>query len=263
MSEMGSMNTWAIVLTFLSRFRFWAILIGLVGSSGVADARESVDEIITKARAFVGEEIALQAVQSIHFQGTFKTETEDGMIGKVTIVVMQPALQKITIQVGEVKEITALSYYDGWKKVEEVGNESHQYATMLNANQIRRLQANTWEALNFFKGIEKKGGRVEWLGEEEVEGRLCSKLAFIHSPSISFIRFFDIDTGCLVMTKTEAGGLIYEEGEIMVEGIRFPKKIITVVEGTSSTIEFDRITLNETFDEDFFEVPMFSSRKSP
>jgi hypothetical protein len=228
----------------------------------VAGAKESIDEIITKARAFVGEEKALQAVQSIHFHGTLRTEREDAVIGEVDIIVMQPALQKITIQAGDVKEITALSHYAGWKKIEEVGNESNQYATMLNARQIRRLQANSWEALNFFRGIEKKGGRVELLGEEEVEGRLCSKLAFIHSPSISFIRFFDIETGRLVVTKTEAGGAIYEEGEIIVEGIRFPKKIITVVEGTSSTIEFNRITLNETFDEDFFEVPMFSSRKS-
>jgi hypothetical protein len=262
-SEKNPIEMLSTALNALSRVRFWVLFIGMVATIGVAGARESIDEIITKARAFVGDERALNSVQSIHFRGTLKTEKEDAAIVEVDIIVMQPDSQKITIQAGDVKEITALNHYVGWKKIEKIGNESSQFATMLNARQIRRMQANSWEALNFFRGIEKKRGRVEFLGEEEVGDRLCLKLAFIHSPSISFIRFFDIDTGCLVVTKTEAGGAIYEAGEIMVEGIRFPKKIITVVDGSSSTIEFDRITLNETFDEDFFNVPMFSSRKSP
>ncbi|MBL4576136.1 MAG: hypothetical protein JKY51_08580 [Opitutaceae bacterium] len=253
------MKILSVAPVFGKRFRLWSMLalVLAIGASAMAGDEKIIDEIIARARAFVGEESALESVQSIRFHGTLKAEGDNAIEAEVTIIVMRPALQKIIMQHDDVKEITGLSLYDGWQKIEEVGNESNQYVMMLNVKQIRRLQANSWEALNFFKGIEEKGGHVEFLGEEDVDGLPCSKLAFVHSPAISFFRFIDVETGRLVMTKTESGGMITEEGSIEVEGIRFPKKIIREMGGTRTTMEFDRITLNEDFEKDFFEVPMF------
>ena len=38
----------------------------------------------------------------------------------------------------------------------------------------------------------------------------------------------------------------------MVDGIRFPQRLVTIVGEDSSTIEFDLIEVNNTYDEDAF-----------
>jgi outer membrane lipoprotein-sorting protein len=81
-------------------------------------------------------------------------------------------------------------------------------------------------------------------------------VAFIHPNNIVFTRWFDQKTGELLQTQTESGGLIREEGEIKVNGIRFPKKIVTTINGKSSSITFTKIQVNQSFPESLFEVPM-------
>ena len=49
-------------------------------------------------------------------------------------------------------------------------------------------------------------------------------LVFIHSDEIIFTRYFDKANGRLVKTVTDNKSEIREEGEIIVSGIRFPRK---------------------------------------
>ena len=130
---------------------------------------------------------------------------------------------------------------------------------------MKRLRANTLENLAFFRGLERQGGRIEDQGPITIDGVVCQKIAFIHAPTIVFTRYFDIATGRLRLTETEAGGSIREEGEISVNGMRFPEKIITltpIANGKSQTvtITFDKISVNETFPASFFAVPALSPR---
>ncbi len=57
------------------------------------------------------------------------------------------------------------------------------------------------------------------------------------------------------------GGEIREEGEMIVNGVRFPRKVInTAPNGRSTTITFDRVTVNETFAPEGFAVPSLAAR---
>ena len=132
--------------------------------------------------------------------------------------------------------------------------------TLLTNDQIKRLRANTWENLSFFHGIEQRRGSVKDLGKATVDGKSCRKLGFDHGDGIVFTRYFDDATGRLVLTETENGITIREEDEAVVEGIRFPHKIIStskLADGTDRTvsIEFDKITVNEVFADSLFAVP--------
>lgn len=231
------------------------------------------DDVITKARAYLGAERSLEAVTSIHFTGTLElTESvpseadpnvavERPLRLPVEIVFQKPYQQRITVRSEKIVETSALDGYDGWQRRSDAQDPSRWQLTLLDPQQVKRLRANTWENLNFFRGIEKRGGRVEFQGEAEVDGTPCAKLAFIHSDSIIFLRYFDRATGRLLKTETEAGGEIREEGEMTVGGVRFPKRVINrTPDGKVTTIIFDGVVLNEAHPNADFAVPTLSAR---
>ncbi|MDE3084370.1 MAG: hypothetical protein KGJ37_04000, partial [Verrucomicrobiota bacterium] len=68
-------------------------------------------------------------------------------------------------------------------------------------------------------------------------------------------------TGKLLLTETENGSRLREEGTIIVNGVRFLKKLITVTKDATGrentvTITMDKITLNDTFPDSLFAAPL-------
>ena len=225
--------------------------------------------IIAKARAFLGPEATLDGVKSVHYVGTLVTadpaDPSAQTRAAVEIVFQKPGQQRINITYDKATEQTALDSYDAWQRQQDASDANKWRQTLLSADQIKRLRANTLENLTFFRGLARQGGKIEEQGTATIDGVTCQKIAFIHAPNIIFTRYFDTATGRLVLTETEAGGAIREQGETIVSGVRFPKTIITVTKtpnGKSQTvtITFDKITVNETFPSSFFAVPALSAR---
>lgn len=245
----------------LSRLFFSTLVL-----ASIAAARAAEPPIIAKARAFIGSEAALSGVKSIHYTGTLVT-TDPKDASKETraameIIFQKPEQQRIMATTDKTIEITALDGYDGWQRVQDAADPTKWRQTLLGTDQIKRLRANTWENLSFFRGIERIGGRMEDQGTKTIDGVTCQKIAFIHGPTIVFTRYFDVATGRLVFTETESGGTIREQGEMVVNGIRFPRSIITASgtknakgEAQTVTINFDKITINESFPPKHFAVP--------
>jgi hypothetical protein len=241
--------------------------------SGLASARADVDAVIAKARAYLGPEAALNAVQSVHFTGTLVTSEATAAGPKpieavVDIIFQRPYRQRIMATSEKGIETTALDSYDGWHRVQDPKDPSRWRMDLLSKDQIKRLRANTWENLSFYRGLELKGGTVEDLGPATVDGVACQKLAFRHEAGIVFFRYFDQATGRLVLTETEQGGTIREQGEIMAGGLRFPKTVVTTTKQAdgkerSVTVNFDKVGVNEAFDGSIFSVPAFTPSTSP
>ncbi len=241
--------------------RFASVLSALVLAT-VASAAEPA--IIAKARAYLGTEAALDAVKSVHYVGTLITadpaDATKQTRAAMEIVFQKPGQQRIVATSDKVIETTALDGYDGWQRIQDAANPTKWRQTLLGSEQIKRLRANTWENLAYFRGIERVGGRLEDQGAKTVEGVACQKIAFIHGPGIVFYRYFDVATGRLVFTETEAGGTIREQGEMIVNGIRFPRSIVTSTKNAQGqtqtvTINFEKITVNTVFPENQFRVP--------
>ena len=231
-------------------------------------AAETAEQWIVKARGYLGSEAALDSVTTIHFTGTLEAVgQEPSPTGKsqperlpIEIVFQKPYQQQMTVTGPSSIDTTVLDDYDGWSKSTAKEDSKKWRMTLLGAEQIKQLRANTWENLNFYAGLSKKGGSVQ-LGEEvTVDGINCAKLLFIHSDRIVFRRYFDKATGRLVKTETSNGSEIREEGELSVNGIRFPKKIINKsASGQATTIVFDKVVLNETVPASEFAVPSLRS----
>lgn len=239
-------------------------------AAGPLRAADSVEKVIARARAYLGTESALNAVAAIHFTGTLSTsqrvpDPADGtktverpLSLPVDIIFQKPYQQRITVTGPKVIEVTALDGYDAWQKRTNAANPTQWQVTLLDAGQVKRLRANTWENLSFFAGIEKKGGNVQPGGEATVDGTPCVKISFVHDKDIVFVRYFDKATGRLVKTETESGAEIREEGEMLVNGVRFPHRVINkAANGPATTITFDKVELNRPVAGAEFAVPTF------
>lgn len=248
----------------------FALLLGAVSVLllPIASADTASDSWITKARAALGSESALNAVKSVHFTGVLETtekvpqqadptKTEDNPLRlAIDIVFQKPYQQRISLRNDKVVETTALDDYDAWAKRSEAGKEDQWRLTLLDTAQIKRLRANTWENLAFYRGLESRGGRVEFQGDATMDGKDCVKIVFVHSEAISFTRYFEKATGLLIKTVTENGAEIREEGEIMVDGVRYPKKLINKSPtGQITVITFDTVKVNEAIPASEFAVP--------
>jgi hypothetical protein len=221
------------------------------------------DAVIAKARAYLGSDSALDAVRSLHFTGQLTME-ESGQPKSapvdMEIIFSQADRQLIVVRDPAKIETTALDGYDGWQRIEDPIAPQQWSVTLLGAEQIRRLRANTFENLAFYRGHAARGARIEDLGRTQMDGVNCQKVAFIHAPNIVFIRYFEPETGRLVLTETESGTAIREEGEIKVGGVRFPKTIVTTTQSTdgkmrSIRVDFASVKINESLDEARFAIP--------
>lgn len=248
--------------------RLFVLVASLVLAATCPLGAETADQIIAKARGYLGTESALNAISTIHFTGMLETmakvpSPEDGtkqvdqlLKLPAEIIFQKDYQQRITITGPNVIETTALDGYDAWQKRTNPHNPAQWQITLLDAGQVKRLRANTWENLSFFAGIDKRGGRVQLSGEVTVDGVACVKLSFIHADNIIFQRYFEKATGRLIKTETENGAEIREEGEMKVNGVRFPKKVINkAANGTVTTIAFDRVELNQRVPASEFAVP--------
>jgi outer membrane lipoprotein-sorting protein len=222
--------------------------------------------IIAKARAFLGSESALNAVKSVHYLGVLTSaDPTDKTQVSIEIIFQAPYQQRIEAKSGNNLEITSLDNYDAWQRAQDPNDPTRWKLTLLGKEELKRLRANTWQNLAFFRGIERAGGKVIDQGDATVEGIVCRKVAFVHDDDIVFYRYFEQATGRLVLTETESGGSIREKGEIVVNGVRFPKTIINTSkhDATSTqtiTINFSQITVNETFPDSVFAIPSLSAK---
>ena len=246
----------ALVLTVLV-----ALFAGPLGAQTAA-------QWIAKARAYQGSESDLNAITSIHFTGTLeatakvpapddKTKQVDELVRlPADIVFQKPFQQRVTVTKPGAIETTALDGYDAWSRSINAQNPKQWRLSLLDGQQIKRLRANTWENLNYYAGLERKGGSTQLVGDATVDGVACVKISFIHADNIVFQRYFEKTTGRLVKTETETGGEIREEGEMTVNGVRFPRKVINKdANGQVQTLAIDKVVLNERVPASEFAVP--------
>ena len=229
---------------------------------------QTVEQWISRARNYLGTDSALNNVTSIHFVGTLETtekvpsEKDKSILVEqpinlpVDIIFQKPHRQRITVTGPKLIEVTALDGYDAWLRRTNPANPTQWQLTLLNVAQIKRLRAESWDNLNFLTGIDKLGGTVRLDGEATVDGVACVKLVVAYLETMVYTRYFDKATARLVKTYAQDGTEIREEGETIVNGIRFSRKVINrSANGHVTTVHIDRVLLNENFPASEFAVP--------
>ncbi len=220
-------------------------------SAKVVDPRARA--ILKKARSHIGDEVTLNKIESLRFQG--KVTDSNGNKGTLEIAIQKPyqSLQRLTIN-NSVTEF-GLNDYEAWIKIYKVGDEANYGLVPANPDQLRRTRANAFENLTFFS--EKTGffRKIEYLGKDIIDGAEVEKVKVKYG-SIFFDRYFDSRSGELVFTKIESGEGIKENGEMFVDGIRFPESVTTILDGQQrSFVQFDLIEVNPVLEDSLFQQP--------
>jgi hypothetical protein len=251
--------------------KLFSCLATLLFAAAAAHATPATDDLIAKARAYLGPETKLNAITSIDYAGTLVSEQTDlGADGKATkqssttgieIIFQKPYRERVVLRSGKGTDIVVLDDYDCWRKTPAAGSKPARLM-ILDIDQVRSNRATTWENLAFYRGIEECGGRLDDLGAATVDGIACEKLAYVHDPDIIFYRYIDKASGRLVLTETKGGIQLREEGAMMVEGVRFPKKLIKYARDAATgreirqVISLEKVTLNQAYLDDLFALPL-------
>jgi hypothetical protein len=177
----------------------------------------------------------------------------------------KPLRQRLVVREAKVTRTTVLDGYDAWDRTQDNSDASKFRLTWLGAGDIKTLRANTWENLYYYRSPE--GGSVEDMGPATIDGIACERVDFTHGPGIVYERYFDRDTGRLVLT-VRGQEMIRESGEIRADGIRFAKTIVSTTKAPSgkdqvTTVIFDSVTLNEAVPANLFTVPSIARQKAP
>jgi hypothetical protein len=215
---------------------------------------QTAEQWIARARARLGSEEVLKGVTSVRYRGTLD---EDGSAQRgLDIIFQKPLQQRITLTNADAVVVIALDDYDAWQKRVNPRNPTQWQVTLLDPAQTKRLRAQTWDNLNFFGGVEKLRGSVRLDGEVMVDGVACVKLVFTYYGNIVLTRYLEKTTARLVKTETETGTEVREEGEMLVNGIRFPRKVVNrEATGKQVIMVFEQVVLNEVYPAGEFSVP--------
>lgn len=252
----------------MKRLRFIVSVLAL-SVAAAAVGRADAAAVIAKARSYLGSDQALNSVNSIHYIGTLDTTEEVSGVEKpvsyqIDIIFQKSYQQRIVLTKEKSVETTALDDYEAWHRQEDKSDPSRWRTVLFPKSKVKQMRASTWENLAFFTGLERIGGTVVDHGKAEVEGKSAYKISFLHEPGIVYVRYFDPQTGRLLLTETDQGVRIREEGEIVAGGVRFPKRIINTTSAQADgkdkervvTINIASVTVNEKFPEDLFSVPL-------
>lgn len=217
-----------------------------------------VDDILAKARARLGTEQKLDAVETIHYQGkVYGANGEE--LDALDLTFQKPNRQLLVVESEKMKRSTGVNGFEGFV---EVINKEDPYKSgiiVLDFNRVRRLLANAAENLYFFEGPKyRSGGEIKLEGTQEVRGRECYKLRFSYACGLFYIRYFATDNYELVSTiNGESNQELIESDSVKVDGILFPKKVETYDEEGDliRTVVFEKILINEPVDDSIFDFP--------
>jgi hypothetical protein len=223
--------------------------------------------VIGLARAYLGPDSTLSGITSIHFIGTLDRVNPDQAAGPVhgslDLIFVKPLRQRLVVRTEKTTLTTVLDGYDAWDYVQDNADSTQFRLKWLPAVDVKNLRANTRENLYFFRGLEGEDAVVD-KGPATIDAIACERVDFTHGPGIVYERYFDRDTGRLVMTARGAEA-IRESGEIRVDGLRFAKTIVSVTRLPSgkdvvSTVTFSSVALNEPVGPEVFSVPSTPAR---
>jgi hypothetical protein len=238
-------------------------LLILASSLSAALTAGAEPAVIGLARAYLGPESSLDSVRAIHFRGTLdRVDPDHAERGvehaRLDLIVVKPDRQRQIVRGEKVTETTVLDGYEAWDYLADNADPSKHVMTWLRASDIKALQATTWENLYFYRGRPGDASVVD-KGPATVEGIACERIDFVHTPTIIFERYFDRDSGRLVHTIVGKEEL-REDGELRVDGIRFPRTVVSTRKTASgkdltSTVTFESIVLNEPESASTFAAP--------
>ena len=219
---------------------------------------EIIQSTIELARSYIGPDDKLDAINSIHYKGSLLYSSGD--LGTIEMVYQKPMRHRMVAVIGGRREVSVLDDSEGWTTFERVVDSVPLSMEIFDPIRILIMQASVREAFNFFRKPDTRNGEITYEGKETVNGRECNVLTYYHGDGIAYQRYIDAETGQVHKTLDSKGVEYLEEGEIIVDGLRFPKKLVstfsTAIGDQSMEFAYSSITLNNKLPDSDFVMPL-------
>ena len=219
---------------------------------------EIIQSTIELARSYLGPDDKLDAIESVHYKGSLLYSTGD--LGTIEMVYQKPMQHRMVAVIGGRREVSVLDGSEGWTTFERVVDSVPLSIEIFDPIRILIMQASVREAFNFFRKPDTRNGEILYEGKETVNGRDCNVLTYHHGDGIAYQRYIDAETGQVHKTLDSKGVEYLEEGELIVDGLRFPKKLLstfsTAIGDQSMEFAYSSITLNEKLPDSDFVMPL-------
>jgi hypothetical protein len=190
--------------------------------------------VIGLARAYLGPDSTLDGITSIHFAGTLDRLDPDhpdkGPIhAKLDMIFVKPSRQRQLVGMEKVSETTVLDGYDAWDRLQDNADATRYRLRWLARQRDQGPSRPTHGRTSTFSGDSGAKAPSRTWARKPSTASSASGSTSTTRPGIVFERYFDRDSGRLVLT-VRGSETIRESGEIMVDGVRFPKKVVSTVE---------------------------------
>jgi len=232
----------------------------LIGANSFGDEADEkiINSTIELARSYLGDSDKLDSISSIKYKGSLLYSTGD--LGTIEMIYQKPMRQRMIAVVNNRKEVSVLDGSEGWTTFERVGDSLPLGMEIFDPIRILIMQSAVREAFAFYKYPEVRNGDIFYDGEETIKGRECIVLTYEHGDGIAYRRHIDAETGQLMKMLDSKGVEYFQEGEIFVDGIRFPRKMVSTFQTAlgQQTMEFsyNSIKLNEKLPDSDFKMPL-------
>lgn len=221
------------------------------------DAPKSADELIAKYIEAIGGRKAIDSINSLRLVG--KTLMMGGIEAPLTLELARPDKIRTEIEFQGMKLVTGFDGTTGWF-ISPFGGKTDPEKMSEGQLKLIRDQADFDGPLIDYK---KKGHKVEFLGEDEIEGTPTYKLKLTKKSSSVEYYHFDKEYFIIVarMEKFEFQGSEMETSQFYsdykaVGGQLFPHAVETKRGSVGGgTVTFERIEVNPTLGDERFTMP--------
>ncbi|MBD5782531.1 hypothetical protein IEN85_23735 [Pelagicoccus sp. NFK12] len=222
-----------------------------------AEKEKIIKETVALGREYMGGDAKLNAIQSVRFEGVLVQP--GGMSGTVESVMKKPGYYQFISSIGGIRETSTLAPTGAWRKLENFREPGAYTLSFYDVEELRNLEATISDSLGFLKAPKTRNGRIEFVGKGKVRGKQAVILNYVYSDGIWFRRYFNPETGRVMFMQSSKGMVFTYEGDIEVDGVRFPKKVLVtyVSQYGESTMEisYSKAEVNLEVDLQRFRVP--------
>jgi hypothetical protein len=215
------------------------------------------DQLIAQARAALGPEDKLLAVQTLALTGKVFDE-KNQLLGTLQILFKKPARQRSDFHASSTALVIECSNgLEGWiLTTDKAGNFQFN---VLKAPAEAENVYTAMENLYFYRATELvRGSEVTSEGPVTYRNKPSWKVSFHYPDSVTYVRYFDQASGQLNGTILLPNGTEFvEEGKKTVNGIVFPTTLHSYTKDgvLTQTIKFESIVVNAPIENRVFEMP--------
>lgn len=229
-----------------------ALGLSSVGGFGAIDPQ--AQPVIETARAVIGSEDVLRAVDSVRFVGRLETFA-DNSTKPIELVLRKPGLVWMRVGTEDQAIEMGIDDYEGWRKV--IANGKVRTASIPVAS-FWETRFGSIDNLYFFHAVDVVYGEATFAGMSSFEGQAVQLVDFRYNEANQYRRGFSTETGELLFSRRKGSDTqTVERAHGRFDGILFATEIEQYQgEERVSRMVFTQIEVNPEVDPAIFRYPL-------